>query len=312
LVYYEHDNDFSEPPVYEAEDEGGGTPAGWGNGKQVTVNFANGIARTQVDIVNSGTGLLVVGTAYKTAGGVAQGVAFRLSATGALLTGFGTSGYAWVNTGAGVANRLDAVNGECAAGSTGTSSASQMLVACFTSTGFNTTFDGDGLKTIDMSSLGFPIARAHAILKTSTNQFLVGANICPSSGSCKLGFARMSSTGVLDTTFSGDGLATLAYGASQGGLISTTILPFGSRFLVTGQQVSSDGSTGDSFVLAFTSSGALDTTFAAGGVRTFNHSTGYDSYGELMQWGSGFLTVGDRDVFSPDAIQGFLTNHTGS
>lgn len=73
----------------------------------------------------------------------------------------------------------------------------------------------------------------------------------------KGGIARLTTTGTLDTTFSGDGLATLTSGGCEVELNAVAIQSSG-RILVGGR-------CGDYFLIArYTTAGVLDTTFAPG------------------------------------------------
>ena len=86
----------------------------------------------------------------------------------------------------------------------------------------------------------------------------------------KGGIARLTTTGTLDTTFSGDGLATLTSGGCEVELNAVAIQSSG-RILVGGR-------CGDYFLIArYTTAGVLDTTFAPGTGhrgRRVNHRPG--------------------------------------
>lgn len=310
-VYTEYSELLSNPYVFEQTWENGSTPSTWGNGTRATVSFAGGVAFPQLDIDASGTlgGTLLVGTARSTAGGQRKGVAVRLSKTGSLVTTFGSSGILWLQTG--TTDMFSAVRNECAVGRAQNAPAGpQALVACFTSSGLNTAFDGDGWKRFSIGDAANPVTLGRSLYRINNGALTIAANVCDSMGGCKIGLARLTSAGAFDTTFSGDGKAMYSVGGDGGSIGGPRILLIGSRYVIAGQQFSGD--TFSSMLFAFTSTGAADTTFGTSGLRLFNNSAGIEGYAAIGYAYSGkLIAVGDRDVLSPERVQGVIARHTG-
>ncbi|HVK87935.1 MAG TPA: hypothetical protein VM513_27635 [Kofleriaceae bacterium] len=128
----------------------------------------------------------------------------------------------------------------------------------------------------------------------------LAANVCDASGAvCKLGTARLTSTGSFDTTFDGDGKALIdlsSFGATVG---TARLLKINTRTYVAGQYfTAADNAAASSFLFAMTDSGAGDTTFGTNGLRTYNNgASGLEGYGGMSVNGNSAICIaGDRDV----------------
>jgi hypothetical protein len=294
----------------------GWTHSGWGNGTRVTLPFAGGGVVSFADIEGGGGSLpstsnpvTIVGAGKATVGGEQDAVMIKLAwDTGALITTFGSNGRVYVSPGIG--QRFSGYASGCAVGVTraSTSVPPDALVACFTSTGLNTAFDGDGIKQFNFGASGLPNSIGRSIMKDASGNIWIAANVCSTSNVCSLGGARLTSSGAFDTTFDGDGMSVTTLGAFGSTIGSNNLITIGSRVYVSGQLLlNSDTTSADSFLFAFNSSGVGDSTFGSGGLRTFSNSTGLEGYsGLIVSTDSRILVSGDRDT---PAVSGALAKH---
>lgn len=132
----------------------------------------------------------------------------------------------------------------------------------------DTTFSGDG-----KVSFGFGVGRQDDVIDLAlqgSNIVVVGstANAAWTHGAFAL--ARLTSAGVLDPTFSGDGKQTTDFGVEEGA--ESVALEPGGKILLAGTKY--NGTTNYFALARYTSSGALDTTFSGDGRQVF----GFGSY----------------------------------
>ena len=114
-------------------------------------------------------------------------------------------------------------------------------------------FGSGGKTTVSGACIGQGLA-----IDTNSNIVVMGG------GGAGLCAARLTATGSLDTSFGTGGVASVSPSARGGGGYTGTLQPDG-KIVVVGNANSKF--TGSDFAVArFTSSGALDTTFGAGGV----------------------------------------------
>ncbi len=116
------------------------------------------------------------------------------------------------------------------------------------------------------------------------------------AGSTDAGFAlaRYNTNGTLDTSFSGDGKLTTAFGGSD---VATgvAVQPDG-RIVAGGHSFSSGGVTSRDFALArYDPDGALDTTFSGDGKQTLNLGATDIANGIALQSDGKIVLVGTRD-----------------
>jgi uncharacterized delta-60 repeat protein len=75
---------------------------------------------------------------------------------------------------------------------------------------YDTTFNGIGYRTIDFGGLDEGVD-----LALSGSKIVIGSRANLGTGGSDFGFARLTSTGALDTTFSGDGIAIVDFGGAE-------------------------------------------------------------------------------------------------
>ncbi|MEQ1861133.1 MAG: Calx-beta domain-containing protein [Chthoniobacteraceae bacterium] len=143
----------------------------------------------------------------------------------------------------------------------------------------DTTFSGDGKAVVDLGTAG---ERALNLNIRPDGKILVFARVSAPPGvtNASAAVVRLNADGTLDTSFDGDGIATLALTAP----ITFVDVESGAdgKFVVTGHQ--SSGVDLDLAVLRFTADGTLDTTFSGDGMRTFDFGTSTDvPYGLALQ-----------------------------
>lgn len=144
------------------------------------------------------------------------------------------------------------------------SSGSHMLVARFRATGgLDTSFAGDGLRRIDLSAAD----AAAAALVRPDGRIVVGGTTSVGGGDFAL--ARLKPNGVLDTSFSGDGVRIVRFSAGTDGL-QALARQGGGKIVAAGFAAASP--TDDDFAVArLRKDGSPDTRFGGGdGLRTFS------------------------------------------
>jgi len=122
------------------------------------------------------------------------------------------------------------------------------------------TFSGDGKVTTAVAAGANPDGVSDIVLQPDGKIVVVGYSLTLGGGKSLL--ARYTSTGKLDKTFSGDGIAMIPSTTAISEATSVALTSKG-RIVVAGHVAG--GATGDDMaVLRFTSRGALDTTFGGG------------------------------------------------
>jgi uncharacterized delta-60 repeat protein len=158
----------------------------------------------------------------------------------------------------------------------------------------DTTFSGDGKVTTDFTS-GYEYIDAIAIQPSDGKIVAVGsANYYGSHP--KFALARYNTDGTLDTTFSGDGKVTTAFGSAQSWGFATAIQSTDGKIVAGGQ-------AGSRFALArYNTNGALDTSFGGDGMVTTNFTPGVDDLDDIAIQGDGrIVAAGSANYFGPDS-----------
>ena len=191
----------------------------------------------------------------------------RLNANGALDTTFGTGGNAPVDFGGddfGVAMARQADGRILVAGR---SSASGAVVARLRTNGaLDPDFDGDGRVTLPGGG------GATAVLVQPDRRIVVAGN---ASGSAMMTVTRLMPNGSLDTTFDGDGTATIDFG-SMADLASDAVLQPDGRIVVAGYTQADE----DVAVARINADGSPDITFGAAGKATVDF--GFATFGNAV------------------------------
>ncbi|MBC8364995.1 MAG: fibronectin type III domain-containing protein [Actinobacteria bacterium] len=228
---------------------------------------------TSVDVASDGD---IVVAGYGHNGSNWDVGVIRLDSSGNLDTDFSSDGKALYAIGSGhdYGYGLDiASDGDLlVTGSSHNGSDDDVLVLRLDANGvLDTAFDGDGIWTADIGSGTGDVGRG--IVEASDGDVLVGGS-SDDSGDDILA-VRLTSAGVLDTAFSGDGKVTAAIGSGNDVGYGIAEQADGS-VVVAG--TSHDGSTEDIAVVRFTSAGVLDTGFSGDGKLTTGSGSG-DAFG---------------------------------
>jgi uncharacterized delta-60 repeat protein len=185
-------------------------------------------------------------------------VVARLNSDGSIDTGFGTAGKVTISFSATFTE--DFGNIEAASDGkiivAGTVENVDCSIARLNTNGtFDTTFDGDGRKVVD---LGATNQNCRAAVQTD-NKILVGS---ADSSISALAVARLNTSGTFDTTFDADGIAKI--NLTSFAFFSSIAVQSNGRILISGQ--SGLSSIADRCVLArFNTNGSADTTFDGDG-----------------------------------------------
>jgi uncharacterized delta-60 repeat protein len=147
------------------------------------------------------------------------------------------------------------------AGTTTTAFGSDFAVARLTVSGaLDPSFDGDGKQTIDFGSSS---DSASSVTIDSMGRIVVAGTI---SGA-DFGVARLTDSGALDTSVDADGKQTIDFGTFNN-FCADVAVDSTDRVIVAGYTYT--GSTFEMAVARLTSTGALDASFDADGIRTFD------------------------------------------
>lgn len=132
-----------------------------------------------------------------------------------------------------------------------------------------TSFDTDGKKTLDITG-SVDIARA-VFIQSDGLILLAGYG---KNSSYNFAFARLLTSGEIDTSFSTDGKATFANGNADNGALAVSV---DSNGAIIGAGNSYNGSNWDFASLRLLASGSLDTTFSTDGLSTMAINSGDES-----------------------------------
>ena len=191
----------------------------------------------------------------------------RLKANGALDTTFGTGGKATVDFGGddfGLAMARQADGRILVAGR---SSAAGAVVARLRANGeLDPNFGGDGRVTLPGGG------SASAVLVQPDRRIVVAGN---ASGSAMMTVTRLTPNGSLDTTFDGDGTATIDFG-SLADLANDAVLQPDGRIVVAGYTQADE----DVAVARLNADGSPDATFGAAGKATVDF--GFATFGNAV------------------------------
>lgn len=126
----------------------------------------------------------------------------------------------------------------------------------------DTSFGSSGRAAADFSARSDIL---NGMVLTSTGRIVTMGRSSPTSGNTEMAMACFTSTGALDTTFSGDGKTTLAMGTNTPNGEDLAVLADG-KILVAGSNSPNPVATSSDFMLVkYNADGTLDTTFGAAG-----------------------------------------------
>ena len=198
----------------------------------------------------------------------------RYKPSGALKTTFGTGGIVTTDFGSGDdsanAVAIDENGKIVAVGSAFNGSDLDFAVARYNSDGsLDTSFDSDGMATTDFGS-GDDVARAVAIQPDGK---IVVAGYASNGTDDDFAVARYSSDGSLDTSFSGDGMATLDFGTGNDHANAVVVQDNG-RIVLGGY--AAGGSNYDFALARFNDDGTVNTSYGTMGMVTTDFGSGDD------------------------------------
>ena len=205
----------------------------------------------------------------------------RLNANGALDTTFGTGGKAPVDFGGddfGLAMARQA-NGRILVA--GRSSAAGAVVARLRASGaLDPDFDGDGRVTLPGGG------SANAVLVQPDRRIVVVGN---ASGNATMAVTRLNRNGSLDTTFDGDGTATIDFGSLADLAHDVVLQPDGK--IVVGGYTQADEEVA---VARLNSNGSPDSTFGAAGKATVDFGVATFGNAVALQPNGRIVVAGQR------------------
>ncbi len=258
-----------------------------GHDGKVSRDFGSANDETANDMVVQPDGkIVVIGYANKSANDCDFGI-IRFNADGSLDTNFGSGGLVMVDftgkfdVGTSVALQPD---GKILVAGYSVVSGYQFSLARLNTDGtLDTTFDGDGKLTTDVSTQSFDYGET--VLVLNSGKILVGGQ---SNGEFAL--VRYDSNGSLDTTFGSSGIALTQMGAAST-IYELSELPDG-KILAAGDADSDFG------LACYTADGALDTTFGSGGKVTTSFSVNTDQCRGLSVLSDGSILLGGTADFT--------------
>jgi len=173
----------------------------------------------------------------------------------------------------------------------------------------DTSFGVAGKVSTDFRGGGFD--RAHsAALQPDGSIVAAGFAITVSGGSENFAVARYNSSGVLDTTFSGDGKTQINFGSCCQSAYEVLLQSDGK--IVTVGFPNSESSDSDFVVARLDSAGALDNTFGIGGkVRTSFGDLNGGAFGAALQADGKIVAVGFQATFTDTRVDFALARYLG-
>jgi uncharacterized delta-60 repeat protein len=151
--------------------------------------------------------------------------------------------------------------------------------------GLDTSFDGDGITTVDPSGGG---GTAWGVALQADGKIVVAGQDWNGALGYDFGVARLNTNGSLDTTFSGDGLLTTNIFGGDDSAFDVVVQADG-KIVVAGE----DRPTNDFAVVRYNADGSLDTSFSADGIVTTDIAGSQDfGYGVAVQADGKILVTG--------------------
>ncbi len=146
----------------------------------------------------------------------------------------------------------------------------------------DTTFSSDGKHVFDLGS----VSQSCSGVVQTDNKILVTTTIANVGA---IGVGRFTTTGVLDTTFDTDGIASITFSAGLG-RPSSIALQSNGRILVSGRAGFTEPD--NSVIMRLNTNGTLDTTFDTDGrVELFIDTNLQESFGDLVIEPNGKITA---------------------
>jgi uncharacterized delta-60 repeat protein len=271
----------------------------------VTFAFSSSHEQAQAVRVQADGKIVVAG--YAEIGGNEDFAVARLNSDGTLDATFDTDGKATTAIGTAADRIYDiAIQADgkiVAAGSTDNGTDTDVAIVRYTGTGaLDATFDGDGRRVVPIGT-GFDVG--YAVALQSDGKIVVAGDDSTGVNSA-FTVVRLNTDGSLDTTFSGDGIASTMVGALYDHGHAVAIQSDG-KIVVAGE--SFNGSNNDIALVRFNSGGTLDTSFDGDGKLTTTLGSSSDSAAAVALQPDGTIVVGGYGTFANnDAV--ILRYHT--
>ena len=165
------------------------------------------------------------------------------------------------------------------------------------------TFSGDGKLTTDFS-LGSDVLKDLAV--QSDGKIVAGGYSTLSN--TDFAFARYSSTGVLDNSFSGDGKLTLDLTCNSGDTLQNMALQTDGKILAGGFTRSTSGNY-DFALVRLNTCGSLDSRFQGGGIDIADMGTSRDIASKMNLLSDGrILMTGQSGIIQNDLVVARFTS----
>lgn len=273
----------------------------FGSNGKITTDFFSAEDKANAIAIQSDGKIVVAGVAYN--GADADFAIARYETSGMLDTSFASTGKVTTNISANDEARSLAIQSDgkiVVAGTTSTTTASQIAVARYNTDGsLDTTFSGDG-KVITLISLTHD--EANGVVIQTDGKVVVGGSTKTGSN-FDFALVRYDTAGTLDTTFSADGKVTTPMGTGEDRGASLSYRSDGTLLLAGS---SKNGTTNDYALARYLTTGALDTSFGSTGKVISNFLTsptssdesifavGRQADGKVVA--AGFLNAGATDL----------------
>ena len=234
----------------------------------------------------------------------------RYNSDGSLDLSFGVDGIATtdvgVSTDAGYDVALQADGKILVTGFTDSGTSDDFVLIRYNADGtLDTSFDGDGIVTTDLSTTGDV---AESVVVQADGKILVAGSAFNGTD-YDFALVRYNADGSLDTSFAGDGIATTDLGSGADRGRSVTVQSDG-KILVAGKGIATDA---DFAIVRYNSDGSLDTSFGGDGITTTDVGGGADAgFSVTVQPDGKILVAGRSYDGSSDAFALTRYNSDGS
>jgi uncharacterized delta-60 repeat protein len=171
--------------------------------------------------------------------------------------------------------------------------------------GFDDTFSGDGKRTFGFAN-GNGEDRGHGLAIQADGRIVIAGQSVQGSTGTDFAVARVTTTGALDDTFSGDGKRTFGFLNLSAEDIAYGVSVHGGKAVVAGYSL--QAATDKDFAVArLTGAGALDGTFSSDGKRTFGFGNGNkrDEANAVAIQADGRIVMGGYSLRDITTIQDF-------
>ncbi len=260
----------------------------------VTFAFSTSHENAQAIRVQADGKIIVAG--YADIGGNDDFAIARLNSDGTLDTTFSGDGKATTSIGAGEDRIYDiAIQTDgaiVAVGSTHNGTDTDIAIVRYTSTGaLDAAFDGDGTRVVAIGT-GFDLG--YAVALQSDGKIVIAGDDSTGVNSA-FTVVRLNTDGSLDTTFSGDGIASTMIGSLYDHAFAVAIQPDG-KIVVAGE--SFNGTDNDVALLRYHADGTLDNSFSGDGRLTTALGSATDSAAAVALQPDGRIVVGGYGTFA--------------